>query len=100
MRIRYTPRARFDLAEIHDHIAQGNPQAARSVVSKIRQETESLKLNPLIGRLGRIEGTRELVIDRYPFIVAYAIADTTEIQILAVVHTSRLWAEAITSNAN
>lgn len=93
MKLRYTPRARLDLAEIHDHIARENPQAAKRVVTLIRQKTESLVLDPGIGRQGRIEGTRELIIDRHPFIVAYAIAGVNEIQILAVVHTSRLWAE-------
>jgi addiction module RelE/StbE family toxin len=93
MKLRYTPRARLDLTEIYDHIGRENPQAARRVVALIRQKVKSLALNPAIGRQGRVEGTRELVIDRHPFIVAYAVAGVDEIQILAVVHTSRLWAE-------
>jgi len=92
MKLRYTPRARHDLTEIHDHIAQENLQVARRVVSLIRKEVEKLLLNPEMGRSGRVEGTRELVIGRYPFIVAYAVA-ANEIQVLAVVHTSRLWPE-------
>lgn len=31
MKLRYTPQAKLDLAEIHDYIAQDNPQAARRV---------------------------------------------------------------------
>ena len=92
MKFRYTPRARLDLTEIHDHIAQENLQVARRVVSLIRKEAEKLLLNPEMGRSGRVEGTRELVIGRYPFIVAYAVA-VNEIRVLAVVHTSRLWPE-------
>ncbi|MDP2785338.1 MAG: type II toxin-antitoxin system RelE/ParE family toxin [Sulfurimicrobium sp.] len=90
MKLRYTPRALLDLTEIHDHIAHENRQVARRVVSLIRKEAEKLQLNPGIGRLGRVEGTRELVIGRYPFIVAYTVA-VKEIQVLAVVHTSMLW---------
>ena len=67
MRLRYTPRARHDLAEIHDYVSQDNPHAARRIISIIRKETETLPMNPLIGRLGRIEGTRELTVGRYPF---------------------------------
>ena len=93
MKLRYTPRARLDLTEIHDHIAQENRQVARRVVSLIRKEVEKLLLNPEIGRPGRVEGTREFVIGRYPFIVAYVVA-VNEIWILAVVHTSRLWPES------
>ena len=92
MKLRYTPRARLDLAEIHGHIAQENPQVARRIVSLIRKEVEKLLLNPGMGRSGRVEETRELVIGRYPFIVAYAVAEN-EIRVLAVVHTSRLWPE-------
>ncbi len=42
MRLRYTPRARHDLAEIHNYVAQANPQAARRIISIIRKETETL----------------------------------------------------------
>lgn len=93
MKLRYTSRARLDLTEIHGHIAQENPQVARRVVSLIRKEAEKLMLNPGMGRSGRVEGTREFVIGRYPFIVAYAVA-VNEIWVLAVVHTSRLWPES------
>ena len=36
MKLRYTKRARLDLTEIHDHIARHNPQAARRVVTMIK----------------------------------------------------------------
>jgi len=93
MKLRYTKRARLDLTEIHDHIARHNLQAARRVVTMIRRAVETLPPNPAIGRSGRVDGTRELVVGRYPFVVAYAISED-EIQVLAIVHTSRLWPEA------
>lgn len=93
MKLRYTTRFRLDLTEIYDHIARHNPQAARQVVNMIRKAVETLPPNPAIGRPGRVDGTRELVVGRYPFVVAYAIAED-EIQVLAVVHTSRLWPDA------
>lgn len=92
MKLRYTPRARADLAEIHDYIAQENPGAARRIVMLIRKASESLLENPQIGRPGRVDGTRELTIARFPFMVAYCVAQT-EVQILAVIHTARLWPE-------
>lgn len=46
--------------------------------------------NPLIGRAGQVAGTRELVISRYPYIAAYQVKGKA-VEILAVVHTSRLW---------
>jgi toxin ParE1/3/4 len=79
MKLRYTPRARSDLAELYDYIAQENPGAARRVILLIRKAAESLLENPQIGRPGRVDGTRELTIARFPF--------------LAVIHTARLWPE-------
>lgn len=92
MKLRYTPRARLDLAEIHDYIAQENPQAARHVVRIIRKAAETLPQNPLVGRAGRISGTRELTVGRFPFMLAYLVG-ANEVQILSVIHTARMWPE-------
>ena len=92
MRLRYTPRAKLDLADIHDYIAQENPQAARQVVRVIRKAAEVLPQNPLVGSSGRIAGTRELTVGRFPFMLAYRI-DADEVQILSVIHTARMWPE-------
>jgi toxin ParE1/3/4 len=94
MKLRYTPRARSDLAEIHDYIAQENQQAARRVVQIIRKAAEALSPNPLVGRAGRIAGTRELTVGHFPFTLAYRV-DAEEIQILSVIHTARMWPEDI-----
>jgi plasmid stabilization system protein ParE len=42
------------------------------------------------GRLGRIEGTRELVVPGLPYIILYSVAEDA-ILISAVIHTSRKW---------
>lgn len=94
MRLRYTPRARLDLAEIHDYIAQENPQAARRVIHIIRKAAEALPQNPLVGRAGRIAGTRELTVSRFPFMLAYRVG-ADEVQILSVIHTARMWPESV-----
>jgi len=90
MKLRYTLQARSDLAEIHDYISQENISAARRVIQIIRQSAEALSDDPLIGRVGRVAGTRELAVARLPFLLAYR-ADTNELQILSVIHTARMW---------
>lgn len=92
MKLRYTPRARSDLAEIFYYISQENPGAARRVVCLVRKSAESLLLNPQIVKHGRVDGTRELTLARFPFMVAYCVVGS-EVQILAVIHTARLWPE-------
>lgn len=94
MKLRYTPRARLDLTEIHDYITQENPNAARRVISIIRKAAEVLTQNPLVGRAGRVAGTRELTVGRFPFVLAYLV-DADEVQILSVIHTARMWPESL-----
>ncbi len=79
-----------DLRSIHDYIACDNPAAARRVVKAVRDDVKILGDHPAIGRPGRIEGTRELVIGCYPYIAAYR-QTAMRVEILAVVHSSRLW---------
>jgi addiction module RelE/StbE family toxin len=95
MRLRWTLPARDHLAEIHRYIAKDNPAAARRVVSQVRKDADLLKDNPGIGRPGRIEETRELIVSRFPYIIVYRVASTDEVQIAAVIHTARLWPEQI-----
>lgn len=92
MRLRYTLRARADLVEIYEYIAQENPQAASRVIQIIRKAAEALQQNPLVGRAGRVAGTRELTVGRFPFMLAYRIM-AEEVQILSVIHTARIWPE-------
>lgn len=94
MKLRYTPRARSDLVEIHDYIAQDNPQAAKRVIQIIRKAAEALPQNPFVGRSGRIAGTREFAVGRFPFLLAYR-TEADEVQILSVIHTARMWPEGL-----
>lgn len=57
-------------------------------------QVEGLQRFPESGRLGRVEGTRELVVDRTPYIAAYRIAGDT-VRILRVLHGAREWPEDI-----
>jgi addiction module RelE/StbE family toxin len=66
MRVRYTRQAKADLEDIFTYVARDNPAAARRVITAIRRDVVLLTDNPGIGRRGRIDGTRELVISRLP----------------------------------
>lgn len=75
MRVRYTHQALLDLAEIHDYIAAENADAASRVFAEIEHEIQQLKAHPRLGRPGRVEETRELVISRFPYVIAYRLPD-------------------------
>jgi toxin ParE1/3/4 len=60
------------------------------VDDRIRVQVEGLVQFPESGRLGRAEGTRELVIQRTPYIAAYRIAGNT-VRILRVLYGAQQW---------
>ena len=90
MRVVWTPAALSDLDEIQDYIAEDSPVAAYRVILELTSRTRTnLGDYPLMGRVGRAAGTRELVFPDLPYVVAYRVTD--KVEVLAVVHMAREW---------
>jgi len=64
----WLPEALRNRFEQLDYIAQDNPLAAADQDEEIEHQVDLLLQNPKMGRPGRMQGTRELVISRSPFI--------------------------------
>jgi len=82
-----------DLKAQVTYIAADNPVAARRVASRIR-ETGNALAGIATGRRGRVSGTYEKFVTRLPYIIAFAIKNEGErevVTILRVIHTSRDW---------
>ncbi len=94
MKIRLTPRASAHLLSAYDYLHAVSPAAATTQMQRIFEAIDRLAQYPGSGRKGRIEDTRELVVPRTPFIVAYTIADE-QVQVLAVLHGPRRWPEPL-----
>lgn len=90
MQVIWFKRAIEDLKSAKDYIAQENPMAAQKIVQRIRNKVFLLSEQPGIGRLGRVPNTRELIVDKTPFILPYRVRDN-KIEILRLLHTSRRW---------
>jgi toxin ParE1/3/4 len=90
VKILWTELARQDLRKIITYIAKENPKATRVLLAEIKERVGVLKSNPQIGRSGRVEGTRELVLTGTQYILPYRVKDQ-QIQILAVFHAARQW---------
>ena len=86
----WTPQARAERAAAIDYIAQDNPLAALDQLEEIEQQTNLLTTQPKMGRLGRVKGTRELVISHTPFIAIYRI-EGQRIEILRFLHGAQKW---------
>lgn len=88
MRIRYTARARADLAAIRSYLHERNPRAAVAMMAAIRRRIDWLADFPLIAPQTDEPGVRALPLVRYPYRVYYQIAGE-EVRILHVRHTRR-----------
>ncbi len=92
MRVRWTADAADDLERICDYIAQSNPDSARRIARTIVDGIASLHTFPNRGRLGRVEGTREVVFAPLPFVAVYEVRD--EVHVLRILHGARQWPPA------
>jgi addiction module RelE/StbE family toxin len=90
VRLEWSPFALEDRDNIFGYIEQESPLAAVTVDDRIREQVAGLVKFPETGRPGRLEGTRELVINRTSYIAAYRILGDT-VRILRVLHSAQLW---------
>jgi toxin ParE1/3/4 len=89
MNVRWIAAANQDRADIIDYIAVENPRAALKLDQLFSEAAAKLAEFPMMGRIGKVPGTRELLPhDSYRLI--YEI-DGETIWVLALVHTARLW---------
>lgn len=81
-------KALRNLEQAHGYIAKDDPEAAIRTILKIQVAVDRLAQFPLMGKVGRVEGTRELAIINTPYFVIYGLKEDT-VEILRVLHTSR-----------
>jgi len=77
--------AREQLAEILDFISDHSEIAANEMADLIDHSTSNLPNHPYLYRIGRVDGTREMVVHANYVIVYRVLVDA--IDIVAVLHT-------------
>lgn len=77
-------RATEDLNAIAAHIAKDSPRSAQRVAAYITNAALLLETSPELGRAVD-DGTRELVLTRYRYVLVYEIVGD-DVRILAVFH--------------
>ena len=90
MRVKWTRKALVNLDDAVEYIAGDNPTAARKTAQRIWDSSQMLTMQPGLGRPGRVQGTRELVVSGLPYILPYIQKGDT-LYILRVIHTSMIW---------
>ena len=86
MQVKWLRKAALNLEDAHDYLAKENPRVAQEFVFEVYRVVNLLVAQPAMGRPGRVPGTRELVLQPYPFLIPYRVKGE-EIQILRVFHT-------------
>ncbi len=99
MKLKWTRVALEDLRNLYEYVAEDNPSAAGRMVHRIQDATERLKRHPQMGKPGRVQGTRELVIAGSHYIVVYILSDSG-IHIVAVIHSAMRWLDTFHSEDN
>ena len=90
MRLRFTPRATKDIANIADYLRQHSPAAATRVRASIYRGLQNLLIFPLLGREQRQTGARKLVTPRYGYLIYYLVDQVAgEIVIVSVKHPAQ-----------
>jgi len=92
LRLVWLPQAMANRDAQLDHIAQDNPQAAIEQGDRIAEHVGRLVEYPELGRPGRKQGTRELVIGKTPFVAVYRVKPRAgRIELLRILHGSQQW---------
>ena len=90
MQLRWSPEAADDLVRIVQTIRQENPSVAERIATFICQRVATLETFPHLGRLGRVESTRELPLPPLPFVVVYRLREEG-VEIARVLHGAQRW---------
>ena len=90
MKVKWLRRALENLDDEAEYIAKDSPKIASEFVRHLRASTLMLADHPDMGRPGRISGTRELVVTRFPYILPYRVRNDA-IEILRVFHPAKKW---------
>ena len=87
---RYSEDAIADLLALREYIALNNPTAAARVAARIRRSVDRLATHPKFGKVGRVEGTRELVSPKFPYTIVYE-EHQGDCMVLRVLYQAMQW---------
>lgn len=91
MTLAWTPEAVADRRAIYAYIDADNPSAAVVMDEAFTDRTAQLLTHPMIGRPGRVESTRELVV-QHNYLLIYDVSGSM-VRILRILHAAQRWPE-------
>jgi len=88
MRIRWTPAAAADLEHLSTYLKEHHPDYREPTMRKLYEGIRYLKKWPNRGRVGREDGTRELLFPPLPYVAVYRVKEQS-IEVLRIYHAAR-----------
>jgi toxin ParE1/3/4 len=83
LKLEWTPTSRKDVNDWVDWLHELNPKSARKAVIELYRRTEQLTGLPFLGRVGFLDGTRELSLPKWKKVIVYSVG-ATSIQIFSI----------------
>lgn len=91
MRVEWSAHSVSDLKQISEYIETDRSlEVANRVSRAIYDSVQGLTSMPNRGRSGRVAGTRELAVDRLPYVIVYRVL-SDRVQVLNIVHGAQRW---------
>ena len=90
MELRWTQEAAADLERIADYLFEHAPGHAERLVRSLYDAPPTLLMFPNRGRLGKKEGTRELVMSPLPYIVVYTVREDA-VYVVRILQGAQQW---------
>ena len=84
----WTTRAITNLEAELDYYGKINPALAKELSIIIKESVINIANLPGIGRPGKKIGSRELIINKYPYVLAYRVRNEI-LEVLAIIHQQR-----------
>jgi len=94
VKVAWTRLALADLDSAYSFIAEERPSAAVRMIERIKGAIRAVGRHPEIGRPGRVNGTRELIVSGTPFVIPYRVK-ANRVELLAVIHSARRWPDQL-----
>jgi addiction module RelE/StbE family toxin len=94
MRVNWTKRALNDLEIEANYLNEISPSIKDSFLEDVESGIDLIKEYPELGRIGRVNQARELILKKFQYILVYLV-ESSYIDIIRLLHTSRKWPNSL-----
>jgi addiction module RelE/StbE family toxin len=94
MQVNWTKSALRDLEIEANYLNKINPSIESNFLEHVESSVTLIKKYPELGRIGRVNQTRELILKKFQYILIYLVIASC-IDIIRLLHTSRKWPNSL-----